>query len=143
MKNNITNDIETSNETILVLGGTGKTGRRIVERLKAQGHSGRIGSRSGTPPFDWKDRSTWSAALQGVASVYISYCPDLAVPGAPDDIQYLVELAAESGVGKLVLLSGRGEEEAQRCEQIVLACSIPSTVVRCSWFNQNFSENFL
>ena len=77
---------ETHNNPTLVLGGTGKTGRRIVERLNAQGVPVRIGSRSGTPSFDWQDPSTWSAALQNVASVYISYHPDLAAPGAAEAI---------------------------------------------------------
>lgn len=141
--NTMTKDIETSNATTLVLGGTGKTGRRVVERLEARGLPVRIGSRSGTPRFDWEDRSTWNAVLQNVASVYISYCPDLAAPGARDAIRDLVQLAAQNGVRKLVLLSGRGEEEAQRCEQIVRDSGIDWTIVRCSWFNQNFSENFM
>ena len=65
----------------LVLGGTGKTGRRVVERLAARGLPTRVGSRSGEPPFDWEDRATWAPALDGVGSAYISYYPDIAVPG--------------------------------------------------------------
>jgi uncharacterized protein YbjT (DUF2867 family) len=38
------------NKTTLVLGGTGKTGRRVAERLTARGLPVRIGSRSGEPP---------------------------------------------------------------------------------------------
>jgi uncharacterized protein YbjT (DUF2867 family) len=45
---------------ILVLGATGKTGRRIARRLAERGLPVRHGSRSGTPPFDWDDRSTWA-----------------------------------------------------------------------------------
>ena len=44
---------------VLVLGGTGKTGRRVADRLRARGVAVRIGSRSGEPPFDWEDRDTW------------------------------------------------------------------------------------
>ena len=62
----------------LVLGGTGKTGRRVAQRLEARGRPVRIGSRSGEPPFDWEDRSTWATALHGVGSAYVSYYPDLA-----------------------------------------------------------------
>jgi len=134
---------ETHNNPTLVLGGTGKTGRRIVERLKAQSVPVRIGSRSGIPPFEWQEPSAWNAALQNVASVYISYHPDLAAQGAAEAIESLVKAAAHSGVQKLVLLSGRGENEAQHCEQIVRDSGIDWTIVRCSWFNQNFSENFL
>ncbi len=131
------------NETILVLGGTGKTGRRIVSRLHTLGRNVRIGSRSGTPPFLWEDVTTWAPALQDITSVYISYTPDLAAPGAPETIQALVDLCQRMDVRKLVLLSGRGEDEAQRCEEIVRHSGIASTIVRCSWFNQNFSENFI
>jgi uncharacterized protein YbjT (DUF2867 family) len=127
----------------LVLGGTGKTGRRVAERLAARGLPVRLGSRSANPPFDWVDESTWTPALRGVAAVYITYFPDLAVPGAVEAVRALTDLAAESGVGRLVLLSGRGEEEAQRAEQVVQASGVDWTIVRCSWFSQNFSENYL
>ena len=133
----------TQNETTLVLGANGKTGRRIVRQLQERGHGVRIGSRSAIPAFDWDDRSGWSEIIEGVSAIYIAYYPDLAVPGAADAIEALIALARDHGVRKLVLLSGRGEEEAQRCEKLVLDSGIPSTVVRCAWFNQNFSENFL
>jgi uncharacterized protein YbjT (DUF2867 family) len=129
--------------TVLVLGGTGKTGRRIVERLQARCVGVRIGSRSAAPPFEWEDRATWGPALAGVSAVYVSYYPDLAVPGAPEAVGALAEQAREQGVERLVLLSGRGEEEAQRAEQVVQAAGVEWTVVRCSWFNQNFSEDYL
>ena len=130
-----------SNEAItLVLGGTGKTGRRVADRLKARGIPTRTASRSGTPSFDWNDRSTWEAALDGVAAAYITYAPDLAIPGATDAIRTFVEQAVQQGVRRLVLLSGRGEEEAQACERIVQDSGVEWTVVRSSWFNQNFSE---
>jgi len=124
----------------LVLGGTGKTGRRVAERLKKRGVRTRIASRSGTPSFDWNDQSTWDAALDGVVATYITYAPDLAIPGATDAIRAFVEKAVEQGIQRLVLLSGRGEEEAQLCEGIVQNSGVEWTVVRSSWFNQNFSE---
>ena len=124
----------------LVLGGTGKTGRRIVERLASRGVPTRVGSRASDPPFDWDDQSTWDAALDGVTAAYISYAPDLAIPGATDSIQAFVERAVEQEVRRLVLLSGRGEEEAQACELIIQRPDIEWTIVRASWFSQNFSE---
>jgi uncharacterized protein YbjT (DUF2867 family) len=126
--------------TTLVIGGTGKTGRRVAERLQARGVPVRIGSRSGAPAFDWEDRSTWVPALDGATSAYVSYYPDLAVPGAPDAIAALSELAVERGTRRLVLLSGRGEPEAQRAEQVLQESGAEWTIVRCSWFSQNFSE---
>jgi len=130
-------------KTTLVLGGTGKTGRRVAERLKARGLPVRVGSRSGEPPFDWEERVTWAPALRDVGSVYVSYYPDLAVPGAVEAVRSFAELAVESGVRRLVLLSGRGEEEAQRTELAVQEVGAEWTVVRCSWFSQNFSESYL
>jgi len=124
----------------LVLGGTGKTGRRVAGRLQGMHVPTRIGSRSGDPAFDWDDQRTWTAALEGVSVVYITYVPDLAVPGAPDAIRAFVDTAVFAGVRRLVLLSGRGEEEAQACERIVQASGIEWTIVRASWFMQNFSE---
>ncbi|MEM9191847.1 MAG: NmrA family NAD(P)-binding protein [Myxococcota bacterium] len=129
-----------SQDLTLVLGATGKTGRRVAEGLEARGLPVRRGSRSATPAFDWAREATWDACLEGVRAIYITYAPDLAMPGAGDAIRGLVQKAERQGVQRLVILSGRGEEEAQACERIVLESSIPATVVRASWFNQNFSE---
>lgn len=124
----------------LVLGGSGKTGRRVAERLTAKGYPVRIGSRSAAPSFDWDNEKSWDACLEGVTAAYITYAPDLAMPGATDAIQAFVDLAKRRGVKRFVLLSGRGEEEAQACERIVQGAGLEWTIVRASWFNQNFSE---
>jgi len=125
---------------ILVTGGTGKTGSRVATRLRQAGHRIRIGSRAAEIPFDWADRSTWTPALFGVDAVYIAFQPDLAVPGAPETIRAFTNAAKVNGVRKLVLLSGRGEPEAVACEQIVQGSGLDWTIVRCSFFAQNFSE---
>lgn len=128
---------------ILVIGGTGKTGRKVVEGLKQQHQNVRIGSRSETPPFDWNDPASWPKALEGMDKVYIVFYPDLAVPGALEAISGLTAAAKKAGVKKAVLLSGKGEREAERCEQVVANSGLDYTLVRASWFNQNFSESFL
>jgi uncharacterized protein YbjT (DUF2867 family) len=125
----------------VVLGSTGKTGRRIVERLQTHGVDVRGGSRSATPPFDWAAPETWEPAVRDAEAVYISFFPDLAVPGAAEAVAEVARLATTAR--RIVLLSGRGEEEAQRAEQAVLAVFPPATIVRCSWFAQNFSEGSL
>lgn len=130
----------TSHQPILVLGATGKTGRRIIERLLARDVPVRRGSRMATPPFDWQDQRTWGAAVDGVRAVYISFQPDLAVPGAPETVGAFARTAVQAGAQRLVLLSGRGEEEALRTEKIVQASGAEVTVLRCSWFTQNFTE---
>ena len=127
---------------ILVIGGTGKTGRKVVQKLKKAGHHVRIGSRSATPQFDWRDTDTWTEALHGMDKVYITFQPDLAVPGALEAIEELTKKAKQCKVKKIVLLSGKGEREAELCEQVVIHSGIDYTIVRASWFNQNFSESF-
>ncbi len=131
----------------LVLGGTGKTGRRVAQRLEARGMPTRVGSRSGEPPFDWENPDTWACALEGVGSAYVSYYPDLAIPGAPEAVRAFAELAIQNGVRRLVLLSGRGEVEAQSAEQVLREvgdeAGVRRTIVRCAWFMQNFDENYL
>lgn len=124
----------------LVLGATGKTGRRIAARLAFKGVPVRLGSRSADPAFSWADEAGWDACLTDVETVYVNYAPDLAVPGATDSIQAFVDAAERRGVKRLVLISGRGEPEAQACERIVMESGLEATVVRCGWFNQNFSE---
>ena len=131
---------DTQAKPILVLGATGKTGRRIVERLTSAGLPVRAGSRAADPPFDWDDPTTWAPVLDGVGSVYISYYPDLAAPGAVEATSAFAKLAVEKGARRLVLLAGRGEAEAERAEQAVRESGADLTIVRSTWFMQNFSE---
>ena len=136
---------ETTNhlsQPVLVVGGTGKTGSRVAHRLDELGVPIRIGSRNSTPAFDWQDRATWPGAVRGVRAAYISYAPDLAVPGSVEDMTAFVKTAADAGVEHLVLLSGRGEEESVACERVVQDSGLEWTVLRSSFFAQNFSEGF-
>jgi uncharacterized protein YbjT (DUF2867 family) len=126
---------------ILVLASTGKTGRRVVERLTALGNQTRLGARSAEPRFDWDDRDTWAPVLQGVGSVYVQHYLD-ALPGAAEIIGSFAELAVANGVPRLVHLSGRGEAEAQRAEQAVRDTGAEVTTLRSTWFSQNFSESY-
>jgi uncharacterized protein YbjT (DUF2867 family) len=128
---------------ILVLGSTGKTGKRVASRLQNLNIPVRFGSRKAQPPFDWDNPSNWDTVLTEVKSVYITFQPDLAVPQAADRIKQFTEAAKANKVEKLVLLSGRGEKEAQVCEQIVINSGLEWTIIRASWFMQNFSEHFL
>lgn len=128
---------------ILIIGGGGKTGRRVNERLLARGIATRPVSRSTAPSFDWTDPSGWGAALAGVKSAYVTFQPDIAVEGSTEAIVKLCEMARHAGLEHLILLSGRGEAEAQAAERIVMKSGLDWTVVRASWFNQNFDEGFL
>ncbi len=134
---------------ILMTGGTGKVGGRAVARLRAKRVPVRVGSRSSEPRFDWTDRTTWDAALDGVRKVFI----------VPYDGELLtrpfVARAKELGVERVVLLSGRGvgvpgyageDSGAGRThidgEDAVRTCGLEWTIVRPAWFAQNFSEGF-
>ncbi|MGK5683153.1 NmrA family NAD(P)-binding protein [Actinoplanes sp. URMC 104] len=127
----------------LLIGGTGKTGRRVADRLTAQGIDVRIASRHSATRFDWNDETTWQPAIEGERAAYVTFHPDLGLPGAADRVGAFAGLAAELGVEHLVLLSGRGEPLAREAEQRVAAAGTAWTVVACSWFAQNFSEDFL
>ncbi|MEO1517173.1 MAG: NmrA family NAD(P)-binding protein [Bacteroidota bacterium] len=127
-------------ENILVIGGTGKTGRRVAEQLHQLGHNVRIAGRNTTPAFDWDKPETYTPVLKDIDRAYIVYYPDLAVPGAREAIAKLTEAALAAGLDKVVLLSGKGETEAEACEEIVANSGLNYTLVRASWFNQNFSE---
>ena len=129
-----------SSPLVLVTGSTGKTGRRVAQRLADRGVATRLASRSADVALDWNDPDSWTPALEGVTSVYLAYSPDLAIPGATDTIRAFIEAAKEQGVEKIVMLSGRGEEEAQASERILAKSGLRWTVVRASWFAQNFSE---
>lgn len=134
----------TASQTLtLVLAGTGKTGRRIVTRLGVRGVPVRVGSRTGEPPFDWQDDTTWAPVLHGVSSVYVAYYPDAGFPGAATVIGSFAALAARSGVRRLVLLADRGAAEAERAEQSVRDAGAEWTIVRAGFITQNFSEEFL
>jgi uncharacterized protein YbjT (DUF2867 family) len=133
----------TTQQPILVLGGTGKTGRRVTQRLRARGRPVRIGTPSSTPSFDWNDPATWPSALDGAGAVYLTYYPDLAVPGAVEAVRSFAELAVRTGVPRLALLSGRGEPEAERAEQAVADTGAELTILRSTWFMQNFSEDYM
>ena len=128
---------------ILIIGKNGKTGARVNHRLQTLGYTTRAVSRSTTPSFDWENPATWASAIKGARSAYVTYQPDLAVPNAEAAIKEFVRVARDNGLEHLVLLSGRGEEGAQRAEKVVQDSGISWNIVRCSWFCQNFSESFM
>jgi len=129
--------------TIGVICATGKSGTRVADRLEAEGRSVRRLARGTTPAFDWTSPDGWPAALAGLSALYVVFVPDVAAPGADATIGQLLAVAREAGVERAVLLSGRGEAGARRAEVVALASGIPTTIVRASWFSQNFTEGML
>lgn len=128
---------------ILVIGATGKTGARVATRLEAMNLSVRRGTRGASIPFDWDAPETWGPVLEGVEKAYVTYFPDLAFPGAVAKVAAFCETAKASGLKHIVLLSGRGEHHAVLGEEVVRNSGIDFTLVRSSWFAQNFSEGYL
>ena len=128
---------------ILIIGKNGKTGARVNQRLQALGYATRAVSRSTSPAFDWEQPATWRSAIAGTRAAYVTYQPDLAVPGAEATLSEFVRVAAEAGLEHIVLLSGRGEAGAERAEQLLINSGLSWNVVRASWFMQNFSESFM
>ena len=131
------------NSPILIIGKSGKTGIRVNQRLQALGYATRPVSRSSNPSFDWENPTTWRSAMEGTSTAYVTYQPDLAVPRAESTIKAFVRFAAETGLKHIVLLTGRGEEGAERAEEILKTSGISWNIVRSSWFCQNFSESFM
>ena len=132
-----------TSQPYLVIGATGKTGARVAKRLEAQGLPVRRASRQAATPFDWDQPDTWGAVLDGVHAAYLTYFPDLAFPGAVEKVEALAAAAKRAGVGRLVLLSGRGEHHARLGEEAVRNSGVDFTLVRSAWFAQNFSEGYL
>lgn len=130
-------------EITLVLGAGGKTGRRVAERLERAGRQVRRATRRTQPAFDWENPATWPAAVSGVSAAYVTYQPDAGFPGAADAVGAFAATAAGAGVQHLVLLTGRGEAGALRSEEALQAAGVPWTIIRSSFFAQNFSEAFL
>lgn len=135
--------------TILITGGTGKIGRRVATRLRDLGRPTRAVGRSGTPPFDWTDDSTWPAALDGVRSAFV-----VPYDGARLTRPFLAA-AVSHGVERVVLLSGRGVDVPDYLPAELMAANahidgeaalrstaVDWTILRPGWFAQNFSEGF-
>ena len=132
--------------TILVLGGTGKTGSRIATHLRSAGLTVRTAARSGADiAFDWSDPATWSAALVGVDRIYL-VPPALRLDFA-DVVVGFLDAAVEAGAQHVTYLSARGvdlapPDAAMRAVEIDLTgrASLTTSILRPSFFMQNFTE---
>ncbi|WP_101758250.1 NmrA family transcriptional regulator [Oceanicoccus sp. KOV_DT_Chl] len=130
-------------QTTLIIGKHAKTGSRVEALLQKAGITTRAVSRSTEPAFDWQKPEEWPLVMQGCQSAYVTFQPDLAIPAAQGLIAEFIRQAKVAGIRHIVLLSGRGEEGAQRAEKLLINSGLHWNVVRASWFAQNFSEGFL
>lgn len=139
-----------TNSPILILGGAGKTGRRITTQLDARGVEFRLASRSAEQRFDWYDESTWSAVVHGTDTAYLAPPVD---PAGLDAAGRFIKQTSADGLRRVVLLSGRGVGSPGRdfavydsqlsLEHAVKDSGLDWTIVQPAWFMQNFSEDFL
>ncbi|MDX6260966.1 MAG: hypothetical protein QOH84_2654 [Kribbellaceae bacterium] len=140
----------TTTTPILIIGGKGKTGRRVAAQLDARGVPYRLASRSSEQRFDWYYESTWSPTVAGIDTAYLA--PPVGPTGLAQAGRFIKQAAAE-GLRRVVLLSGRGVgspgrdftvyESSVELENSVRASGADWTIVRPAWFAQNFSEDFL
>ncbi len=127
---------------VLVTAPNSKTGKQVVKLLEKENIPFRAASRSTSPSFDWEDEKTWSPAMSGTNAIYAVIPPNLAFADMPVRFKTFLKHCEAEQIKRIVLLSGRGEEEASRIEDIALSSTIPTTVLRASWFAQNFSEGY-
>jgi len=134
-----------SNDTTLVLGATGKTGRRVAARLRLRGTQVRTASRSSPTRFDWADPDGWDPVLRGITTAYV------VPPAVPGPVHDFVARAESAGVRRLVLLSGHGADtwgdssfglDMRSAEDAVRGSALEWTVLRPANFDQNFDEDF-
>ncbi|MFF4500870.1 NAD(P)H-binding protein [Streptomyces sp. NPDC001401] len=132
------NAANTQNTTVVVTGASGRTGSRVAQAARAAGFTVRAASRA--RGFDWEEPTTWAHTLRGADAAYLVYPSDVGMPAATEGVRALAREAVGLGVRRLVLLSARGEQQALATEEALKASGADWTVVRASWFAQNFSE---
>jgi uncharacterized protein YbjT (DUF2867 family) len=138
-----------TNTPILILGGTGKTGRRVAEHLRALDAHPRTAARHDADVhFDWASARTYAAALHSVSSVYL-VIEGIGTEHERSIVEFL-DAAQAAGVQHVTYLSARGIEQAPpsiplRAVELALTerTGLTHTVLRPNWFMQDFSESFL
>jgi uncharacterized protein YbjT (DUF2867 family) len=138
--------------TVLVTGGTGKTGSRIAARLAAAGFQVRAAGRRPAPAlevervrFDWDDPSTHKPALDGARRLYLVAPADAHDPAAP--MLPFLRRARKAGVRRVVLLSSSAISETDgglgEVHRAVREQFPEWAVLQPSWFMQNFTGDHL
>jgi uncharacterized protein YbjT (DUF2867 family) len=132
------NAANAKNMTVVVTGASGRTGSRVAAAVRAAGPAVRAASRA--QGFDWENPTTWAETLRDADAAYLMYPSDVGSPAAVEGVGALAREAVGLGVRRLVLLSARGETQALATEEALKSSGADWTVVRATWFAQNFSE---
>ncbi|QOV34769.1 NAD(P)H-binding protein [Streptomyces ferrugineus] len=138
MTENAAEKADTQRMTVVVTGASGRTGSRVARAARDAGLTVRAASRA--RGFDWEDPTTWAQVLRGADAAYLMYPSDVGSPAAAEGVGALAREAVGLGVRRLVLLSARGEDQALPTEEALKSSGADWTIVRATWFSQNFSE---
>ncbi|TFK69399.1 NAD(P)-binding protein [Pluteus cervinus] len=141
--------------TILVTGGTGKTGAPLVKKLHNAGHSVLVASRSGSAPeglkgvkFDWADPSTFENPFNADSNIDKIYLIPLNTTDTLAVAKPFIDLAVSKGVKRFVLLSASplpfgGPATGKVHEYLDGLKGIEYSALRPTWFFENFENNLL
>jgi uncharacterized protein YbjT (DUF2867 family) len=140
-----------TNETpaTLILGGTGRTGSLLADKLTRHGATARTAARRGADVrFDWDDPTTHAPALAGTDRLYL-VTPVLRVTYAEQVADFL-DLAETTGVRHVTFLSAYNADQAPQGIDIAaieadLAArhAVTSSILRPAWVMQNFADDHL
>ncbi len=141
-------------QKVLITGATGLLGRAIVESALGVGLAVRQGVRNpanANPKaeamhFDYRDPSTISPALEGMAAVVLMAPP--VEQNAPALLGPVVTAAKRVGVRHIVLISAVGVNHNNQApmhtvEHLVHDSGVPYTILRSNIFMGDFSDGFL
>jgi festuclavine dehydrogenase len=139
--------------TILLTGGTGKTGLPLAKLLHSGGHKVLLTSRtpSSIPApyvgvkFDWFDKSTWEAPFKAangsVKAIYLVSPPSLE---AVETIKSFIEFAQAKGTKRFVLLSAspveRGGFGLGPVHEYLATSKLEYSVLRPTWFTGKLKD---
>lgn len=133
---------------ILVTGGTGRLGKPVVRRLRAQGKVVRVLSRrphgdEAGVEFVVGDLSTGAGVDEAVAGAdTVVHCAS-AKKGDAEATRHLIRAAVGAGVTHLIFVSIVGAERLGyayvrtklECEQLVIGSGLPWTILRATQFH--------
>lgn len=141
---------------VLVTGGTGILGSRVVERLRGRGHAVRVLSRRTSPELpagvvavrgDMTTGEGLDRATDGVSAIVHCASATGSLRGRPDDVdgtRRLIHAARSHGAPHLVFISIVGVDDhpmpyyrmKRATEQVVEAGDLPWTILRATQFHR-------
>ncbi len=132
---------------IFVTGAGGNVGRAVLDACRARGLAAVGGERRGGAHrrFDFEDRGTWGAALQGCTRLFLLRPPPISK--VEQTLNPFVDFARTRGVGHVVFLSVQGAESRPRIPHHAVEKHLERTgdewtFLRPGFFAQNFTDAY-